>query len=89
MNEVDEFLGGLKGEQDNDPFKSEAKDPFENLGSKEEVKGSEEEVDEKPLPFHKDPKITKFIEKEISKRMEEYKPSAEKEFKEENKDLIY
>ncbi len=82
-NEVDEFLQGVKGEEQNDPFKQESKDPFENLGSKEEVKGSEEEVDEKPLPFHKDPKITKFIEKEISKRMADYKPSAEKEFKEE------
>jgi len=82
-NEVDEFLSGVKGEVQDDPFKQESEDPFKNASSEKEVGDKEEEVDEKPLPFHKDPKITKFIEKEISKRMEDLKPSAEREFKEE------
>ena len=81
-SEVEDFLNGGQGKEQSDPFKPESKDPFENLSSKEEV-GEKEEVDEKPLPFHKDPKVAKFIEKEISKRMADYKPSAEKEFREE------
>ena len=72
-NEVDEFLGDLK-ETENDPFKSETVDPLA-LPEKEEKK--EEEVEEKPeekLPFHKDPKVQKFIEKEIEKRMSSVEP---------------
>lgn len=62
-NAVDEFLGDIKGD-DTNPF-NEKQD-----GGREEVKGEKpkEEEDEK-LPFHKDPKVQKFIEKEIEKRV--------------------
>lgn len=69
-NEVDQFLGDLK-EEEKDPFKSEAVDPL-NLVSKEEEKKEEEE--EEKLPFHKDPKVQRFIEKEIEKRMSGVEP---------------
>ena len=81
-NEVDEFLSGLKGEQNGDPFAPQSEDPFENTSATKEVEGETEE-DEKPLPFHKDPKVQKFIEKEISKRLSEIKPNEEQRFKEE------
>lgn len=48
----------------------------------------EEVEDEKPLPFHKDPKILRFIEKEVSKRAESFKPSAEQQFRKDiNEDI--
>lgn len=54
---------------------------------KEEPTVAEEVVDEveeeKALPFHKDPKILRFIEKEVSKRAESFKPSAEQQFRRE------
>ena len=81
-NEVDEFLSGLKGEQNGDPFAPQSEDPFENTSETKEIEGEKEE-DEKPLPFHKDPKVQKFIEKEISKRMEDFKPSETERFREE------
>lgn len=57
---------------------------------KEEVKEDEPivaEEEEKPLPFHKDPKIQRYIEKQVSKAVESIKPSAEQRFKEEIKEI--
>lgn len=64
---VDEFLGGLDEVQD-DPFKPQEFNVFEDksVADTAEVKEDEEE---KSIPFHKDPKLQKFIDKEISKRM--------------------
>jgi len=70
---VEDFLGTLEGDKENkNPFQENPEDPF-NQEVPEEVVIEEEE---KPLPFNKDPKIQKFIEKEISKRLEDFKPEA-------------
>lgn len=84
--EVDEFLSGLKGEQQ-DPFvPSEKEEPFK-AEDKEESE-SEDEKEEKPVPYHQDPKVQRFIEKEISKRLESLNvPKAEvKEIVKDNRD---
>lgn len=78
---VDDFLGGVNEVKD-DPFKQESEDPF---ATKEEVKSEEvEKIDaeekEEKLPFHKDPKVQRFIEKEISKRLSEQKPTETERF---------
>jgi len=77
---VESFLGELEGE--NKPFEPQG-DPF-NKPEGEEI----EEKEEKPLPFNKDPKIQKFIAKEIAKGLEKYEvkeapqtQGAEDEFK--------
>lgn len=62
-----DFLNNIESEV----FKEEATDVPE---------GKEEEVDEKPLPFHQDPKIQKFIGKEVEKRLKDFKP-AETQFR--------
>jgi hypothetical protein len=52
---------------------------------KEEVATEEpvvEEEEEKPLPFHKDPKVQRYVERQIEKALEGVKPSAEREFRE-------
>jgi hypothetical protein len=69
---VDEFLGDLTRE-DADPLKQKLEEVFPTTEKKEEGE-IEEEVKEKPLPFHRDPKLQKYIEKEISKRMAEFEP---------------
>ena len=51
--------------------------------TEEEVKEVEEEVAEKPLPFNKDPKVQRYIDRELDKRLKDFKPSAEQQFKEE------
>lgn len=75
---VDDFLNGLD-ETVKDPFETEVKDPF---GTE---KPKVEEEDEKPLPFHKDPKVQRYVEKEISKALEKVKPSERERFVQETK----
>ena len=75
-NEENEFLAGLNQadqsfEENNDLF-----------GEKPEVQ--EEVVDEEPLPFHKDPKVQRYIQKEIAKAQRE-QPSVERQFIEDTK----
>jgi hypothetical protein len=62
--------------------------PKDNMFGEEtiEPKQEEEVLEEKPLPFHKDPKVLKFIEKEVAKRTEQTGPketfkAEEDEFK--------
>lgn len=85
---VENFLGELQGE--NKTFEETPENPFEQLDNQTEntVENQVEEKEEKPLPFNKDPKVQKFIEKEISKRLSEYEvkeapktQGAEDEFK--------
>ena len=63
VSAVQQFLGEVGEKGDKNPFQENPEDPFAKEG---EVK-VEEEKEEKPLPFNKDPKIQKFIDKEISK----------------------
>lgn len=76
-NEVNDFLGTV--DETND-F-AENTNPFET----EIVETKEEEavVEEKPMPFHKDEKLQKFIDKEVNKRLKDYQPKAEETFKKE------
>lgn len=48
-----------------------------------ETTGDQEEVEDKVVPFHKDPKILRFIEKEIAKKTKEIQPSSERQFRKE------
>lgn len=72
---VDMFL---KGTEENNPFEKVLETPFN-----QEVVPEEEVKEEKAIPFHKDPKVLKFIEKEITKRTENRKEERE-EAKEED-----
>ena len=53
-----------------------------------EADDQEEAKEEKPLPFNKDPKIQRFIEKEIARKMESFKPSQEQQFRQEVKEEL-
>lgn len=87
-NEVDSFLDGLD-QSPEDPLAPVIEDP---LALKEEgEKPVDEEKPEKAIPFHKDPKIQKFIEKEIRKGLESIKPespASKKEEKDDSADII-
>ena len=67
---VEQFLGDLNDNTIENPFGETIDDPFH---VPEEPEVNEEVKEEKPLPFNKDPKVQKFIEKEISKRMKDFK----------------
>ena len=71
-NAVDSFLGDLKADE---------KDVF---NQPVEVKKEVEEA-EKPIPFNQDPKIAKFIEREVEKKLKDYTPTATETFREETK----
>lgn len=73
-NELDDFLGDLKNENTDDPFILDAEDP---LG---EPATSNEEPEEKPLPFNKDPKIQKFIQKEVERLSKDLRPTEVQTF---------
>jgi hypothetical protein len=64
-NELDEFLGDVKTEEQ-DVFKTEVEDPLAQPLKKEE---KPEVKDEEVIPFHKDPKVQKYIDREIERRM--------------------
>lgn len=82
---VDDFLDGINETEENDPFVSdkEENDPFA-IETKPAVKVEETEED-KPLPFHKDPKVQRYVEKEIDKRLKEVKPTETEKFVKETK----
>lgn len=75
-NEENEFLQGL----------NQADQQFEENESLfgEEPKKEEAEEEEKPLPFHKDPKVQRYIQKEIEKAQKS-QPSVERQFIEDTK----
>ena len=72
---VDKFLGELGSEGDKDPLDKTPEDPF----TKNEVVEEEPVEDEKPLPFHRDPKVQKFIDKQVEKRLEQFERSSPRE----------
>lgn len=77
-NEVDDFLDGLNNEVQENPFEqTPSEDPFK-IADKEE--GEVVEKEEKPIPFHKDPKLQRYIEKELDKRLASIKPTETERF---------
>lgn len=80
-NEVDDFLGSVN--ESNDEFNN-SQDPLDIIEETQEEK-VEEVKEDKPVPYHKDEKLQKFINKEVSKRLESFKP-AEESFKRETKE---
>ncbi len=77
-NEVDAFLGDIN-EVPADPFAPTVEDPFA-AKEKVEVKKEEDEEEVKPLPFHKDPKVQRYVEKEISRALKDIKPTETERF---------
>ncbi len=68
----DEFLGDLANNGSNDPFTETSEDLFNLPEEKEEEKkdeGIEEDKEEKALPFNKDPKIQRYIQKQVEKTL--------------------
>lgn len=88
-NEVDNFLEDVNKKND-DPFTPEVADPFEKKEeTKVEPETTTEGKEEKPLPFHKDPKVQRFIEKEVAKKLGEIKPnSTQQEVKDEIEEVL-
>lgn len=86
-NAVKNFLDEFGGEKEVNPFEDNLKDPFAQVEKQEET--VEEVKEEKPLPFNKDPKVQKFIEKEISKRMADFKPAETSQKEEKEVDDYY
>jgi hypothetical protein len=84
---VENFLSGTT----NESMFEKAKDPFEIPLETNEVENQEvEEVkEEKPVPFNKDPKVQRFIEKQIEKRLKDLKPSEPERKQEVNDDDDY
>lgn len=85
---IEEFLGEEFSNKGKDPFDQTQDDPFATQENTQETE-TEETKEEKPLPFHKDPKVQKFIDKEISKRMAEIKPEPVLQKEKETDDDYY
>lgn len=82
---INEFLNGF-GQPKEDPFKSA--DPFAEKETVDEV--IEEAVEEeKALPFHKDPKVQKYIDRQVAKAIADTPtpPKERQTFKEEEINL--
>jgi len=74
-DELDDFLkGGGGGEAEADgSFKDDSSDPFAQAEPKAEEPKAE--ADGKPVPFHKDPKVQRYIQKEVGRITSSLKPS--------------
>lgn len=68
---VDEFLGDLANNGSQDPFSQTPDDLFEAPQEPKKDESLEEEKVEKPVPFHKDAKIQRMIERQVEKRLAE------------------
>lgn len=76
---VQDFLGEFSNKETVNPFEDNLQDPFAHKETEEQTV-EEEPKEEKPLPFHKDPKVMKFIEKAVEKRLSDNKPSEQERF---------
>ncbi len=73
--------------------KNSTVDFLNNIDSKEEIfkeepkvetsEDTEDVVDEKSLPFHKDEKVQRYVAKQIEKALKDFKPTAEQSFRKE------
>lgn len=75
-NSTVDFLNNIDGVEETN------KDIFKESSVLEE-KEPEEEVEEKRVPFHKDEKLQRFIDKEVEKRLKFVQPSEEQKFRQE------
>ena len=68
---VDSFLAGLE-------------EPNVEVGDELALfpEEKEEEIPEKPVAFHKDEKVQRYIDRQVEKRLKDFKPSAEQTFNE-------
>ena len=86
-NSVSQFIEALKADNGNDKL-------LENLlpQQKEEVKQPEEEQveEEKEVPFNQNPKVKRYIEKEVKKALSQMTPQAQEDIQDsdELKDLV-
>ena len=79
---VNEFLGDLANDGNKDPINATPDESLFEGGDEtpKEEETKEEVKEEKPIPFHKDPKVQRFIEKEISKRIADAQPKEVEKF---------
>lgn len=66
-----EFLGDLANNGSKDPFEQTPDELFETPQETEKEEPLKEEKVEKPVPFNKDAKIQRFIEKQVEKKLAE------------------
>ena len=87
---VEDFLGSLRDKGETDPLAPSTDDPFAPANKEEEKVVEEVEVEEKPkaVPFNRDPKVQRYIEKEISKRFAEYAPTPKEESNDSYKEVV-
>ncbi len=79
----------LEGDSNENMFANPTKDPFEAVVSEGDEPSVEEPKEEKPLPFHKDPKVQRFIDKEIEKRLKDIQPNEPEKKSETDEDDYY
>lgn len=66
---VKRFLSEFDNKGEQNPFEENTDNPFEHLDTKEET--SETAREEKSLPFNQDPKVQKYLNKELNKLRDE------------------
>lgn len=92
-SELEAFMGDLGSSGGSDPLESKQDDPFGHFEEDKQENVVEEVKDEKPLPFNKDPKVQKYVDKLVEKRFEErmaeFKPTESKtEQRKENDEVV-
>lgn len=77
---VKAFLGEFGGNNEEiNPFEENPDDPFDQNTEGTETKEVAEPKDEKPLPFNRDEKLQKYIQKEVDRRLNEFTPEPSKQ----------
>lgn len=82
---IDQFLGEINGQ---DSFQDPNANPFADV----EIQGEQQDVQDEPevkedkVPFHKDPKVQRYIQKEIAKATKDITPKQVERFNSETDD---
>jgi hypothetical protein len=71
---VKKFLGEFGNDNVPDPFENNEQDPFAIEQDGEEPIVEPELKEEKRLPYSKDPKVQKYVQKEIQRAMKDFQP---------------
>jgi hypothetical protein len=76
-----DFLGDLGGNNEEATL-----DLGQEEVKQETLETTPEPVEEEKLPFHKDPKVQRYIERQLEKKLKDFQPSRQEQFQKEVQD---
>lgn len=80
MNNEESAVKEFLGETEQSEFIEDGQNPFLETETAEVTEETQNQDNDEKVPFHRDPKVTRYIQKQIDKALKEAKPSEEAQF---------